>query len=207
MGALSDIRHAGCDVVHSPRTDAPQVGGKGRDASIRGNFSVGLVTLWLWRPMGVVLTATSGRGGHKGVDLGINELSTVLWRERELLESLLFKLEEEELVLASGRARWVGRATREVEAVLDQIRGIELGRAVEADDAAREVGLAEGASLQDLAKAAPAPWNDLLRSHHVALTDLTGQIDACAQSNRRNLTQSVHAAHEALMGIHTDASL
>jgi len=151
--------------------------------------------------MGVVLPATSGRRGHKGVDLGINELSTVLWRERELLESLLFKLEEEELVLASGRARWVGRATREVEAVLDQIRGIELGRAVEADEAAREVGLAEGASLQDLARAAPAPWNDLLRSHHVALTDITSQIDALADANREVLVQSVRATQDALLGM------
>lgn len=75
--------------------------------------------------------------------MGLNELSTVLWRERELLETLLFKLEEEELILASGRTRWIGRATREVEHVLDQIRGVELGRAVEADDAAREVGLPE----------------------------------------------------------------
>ena len=156
--------------------------GKGRDASICGNFSVGLVTLCLCRPMGVVLPATSGRRGHEGVDLGINELSTVLWRERELLESLLFKLEEEELVLASGRARWVGRA-------------------VEADEAAREVGLAEGASLQDLAKAAPAPWNDLLRSHHVALTDITSQIDALADSNREVLVQSMRATQDALLGM------
>ncbi len=136
-----------------------------------------------------------------GVALGLNELSTVLWRERELLESLLFKLEEEELVLASGRVRWVGRATREVEAVLDQVRGIELGRAVESDDAAREVGLPAGASLQELAEAAPAPWNDLLRGHHVALTDLTSQIDALAHSNRDALIQSVRATQDALLGI------
>ena len=133
--------------------------------------------------------------------MGLNELSTVLWRERELLETLLFKLEEEELVLASGRTRWLGRAAREVEAVLDQIRGVELGRAIEADDAAREVGLEEGASLLDLAKAAPSPWNDLLRSHHVALTDVTAQIDALAHSNRDVLAQSVRATQEALMGI------
>lgn len=133
--------------------------------------------------------------------MGLNELSTVLWRERELLEVLLFKLEEEELVLASGRTRWLGRAAREVEAVLDQIRGVELGRAIEADDAAREVGLEEGASLLELAKAAPTPWNDLLRSHHVALTDVTAQIDALAHSNRDVLAQSVRATQEALMGI------
>jgi hypothetical protein len=133
--------------------------------------------------------------------MGLNELSTVLWRERELLEMLLFKLEEEELVLASGRTRWLGRATREVEAVLDQIRGIELGRAIEADDAAREVGLLEGTGLLELAKAAPTPWNDLLRSHHVALTDITAQIDAIAHSNRDVLAQSMRATQEALMGI------
>lgn len=133
--------------------------------------------------------------------MGLNELSTVLWRQRELLESLLFKLEEEELVLASGRTRWLGRATREVEAVLDQMRTVELGRAVEADEAAREVGLVEGASLLELAKAAPSPWNDLLRSHHVALTDLTRQIDAIARSNRDVLSQAMRASQEALMGM------
>lgn len=151
--------------------------------------------------MGTVLSATCWPCTHMGVALGINELSTVLWRERELLESLLFKLEEEELVLASGRARWVGRATREVEAVLDQIRGIELNRAVEADEAAREVGLAEGASLQGLAEAAPAPWNDLLRGHHVALTVITSQIDALADSNREVLVQSVRTTQDALLGM------
>jgi len=138
--------------------------------------------------------------------MGLNELSTALWRERELLEMLLFKLEEEELVLASGRTRWLGRATREVESVLDQIRGVELGRAIEADDAAREVGIPEGSSLLELAKAAPSPWNDLLRGHHVALTDVTTQIDAIAHSNRDVLSQSVRATQEALLGISATVS-
>lgn len=131
----------------------------------------------------------------------------MLWRERELLEQLLFKLEEEELVLASGRVRWVGRASREVEAVLDQIRGIEFGRAIEADDAAREVGTSEDSSLLELAGAAPAPWNDLLRGHHAALTELTSQIDARAQANQRALTESVRTAQEALRGFHNDAAV
>lgn len=139
--------------------------------------------------------------------MGLNELSTVLWRERELLEQLLFKLEEEELVLASGRVRWVGRASREVEAVLDQIRGIEFGRAIEADDAAREVGIAENASLLELAQAAPTPWNDLLRGHHAALTELTAQIDARAQDNRRVLSESMRTAQEALRSLNNDTSV
>ena len=51
--------------------------------------------------------------------MSVNELSAVLWRERELLELLTFKLEEEQLLLAAGRSRWVSHASREVEQVLD----------------------------------------------------------------------------------------
>ena len=77
--------------------------------------------------------------------MGLSELSGVLWRERQLLELLLFKLEEEQLILTSGKTQWLGHATREVESVLDQIRGVELGRAVEAEDAALALGLEPGA--------------------------------------------------------------
>lgn len=139
--------------------------------------------------------------------MGLNELSTVLWRERELLEQLLFKLEEEELVLASGRTRWVGRASREVEAVLDQIQALEFGRAIEADDAARQVGIDAGSSLRELAQAAPAPWDDLLRGHHGALTELTGHIDARAKANRASLAQSAHDTQKALKGLHRASAL
>ena len=76
--------------------------------------------------------------------MGLNELSGVLWRERQLLELLLFKLEEEQLILTSGRTQWLGHATREVESVLDQIRTAELGRAMEAEEAARQLGLEPG---------------------------------------------------------------
>ena len=37
----------------------------------------------------------------------MEKLSQILWRERELLDTLLFKLEEEQMVLASGRTRWL----------------------------------------------------------------------------------------------------
>ena len=37
--------------------------------------------------------------------MSANDLSNLLWRERELLELLVFKLEEEQLLLVAGRAR------------------------------------------------------------------------------------------------------
>lgn len=133
--------------------------------------------------------------------MSFDQLSTVLWRERELLETLLYKLEVEELVLSSGRAKWVGHAARDVEALLDRIRSADLGRAVEADAAARDVGLPEGASLAELAAAAPAPWDEMMRGHHAALSEITAQISALGHLNRDLLAQSVLATQEALLGI------
>src|SRR3954462_3650327 len=98
----------------------------------------------------------------------VDDVSTVRWRERELLELLLFKLEEEQLVLTSGRTRWLGHATREVEAVLDQIRHPGLGRLAEVDAVAAELGLPAGSALLTLAEQAPAPWDDLLMAHRDA---------------------------------------
>ena len=37
--------------------------------------------------------------------MAIHELSALLWRERELLDVLTFKLEEEQLLLTSGKSR------------------------------------------------------------------------------------------------------
>lgn len=133
--------------------------------------------------------------------MGVAELSAVLWRERQLLELLLFKLEEEQLVLATGSSRWLGHATREVEQVLDQIRDAELGRSVEADAAAVEFGIAPASGLLALANAAPDPWNELLTSHREAFVSLTAQIQDVAQGNRALLTSSHRAAQETILSL------
>ena len=133
--------------------------------------------------------------------MGVAELSAVLWRERQLLELLLFKLEEEQLVLSSGRSRWLGHATREVEQVLDQIRTAELGRSMEADATARDLGIEPGSGLLALAKAAPEPWGDLLTSHREAFVTLTSQIQDVAHGNRDLLTSSHRAAQETILGL------
>ncbi len=133
--------------------------------------------------------------------MGLNELSGVLWRERQLLELLLFKLEEEQLILSSGRTQWLGHATREVESVLDQIRTAELGRSMEADEAARQVGVPEGSGLRAIADAAPAPWNGLLAEHHTAFVTLTEQINSLAQGNRALLSASHRATRETLLSL------
>src|SRR6266496_5603996 len=112
------------------------------------------------------------RRGRVGA-MGLADVANILWREREALDLLLFKLEEEQLVLATGRTRWLAHATREVEFVLDRIRQTELLRAVEVDAAAAELGLPPSPSLRARADAAPPPWGDVLRDHRRAFLALT----------------------------------
>ncbi len=133
--------------------------------------------------------------------MGLMQLSDVLWQERHLLELLLFKLEEEQMILTSGRTRWLGHATREVETVLDQIRDSELGRTVESEAAAIELGLDPGLSLLSLAQQAPAPWNELLHAHREAFVSLTSEIVELANGNRELLAISHRAAQETLMSL------
>lgn len=136
--------------------------------------------------------------------MGLPEVSTVLWTERELLELLLFKLEEEQLVLASGRSRWLAHTTREVEMVLDQIRKAELSRAVAVDDLAAELGLPAGASLTALAAAAAPPWDDMLLDHRRAFLTLTDEISDLSRTNRELLGTAARSSREALLGLTAD---
>src|SRR5215213_2294146 len=105
---------------------------------------------------------------EKEEQVSLTDLSSVLWRSRELLELLLFKLEEEQLLLASGRTRWLAHATREVENVLEELKHAELARAVEVARVAQEIGIPSESSLRELAEAAPAPWDEILNDHREA---------------------------------------
>ena len=131
--------------------------------------------------------------------MSLTDLSSVLWRSRELLELLLFKLEEEQLLLAAGRSRWLAHATREVEVVLDQIRQTEVARAAYAQAVAGELGLPLEASLGELADAAPDPWSELLHQHRKAFLTLTAEISSMANLNRDLLTAGQRAARETML--------
>jgi len=133
--------------------------------------------------------------------MGLRDVSAILWRERHLLELLLFKLDEEQLVLAAGRTRWLARATREVEMVLEEIRQTELERAVEVSRVALDLGLPAGASLRQLAGASPPPWQEMLVEHRQAFLALTDEITVLVQTNRELLVRGQKAVREVLASI------
>src|SRR3954451_20929347 len=131
--------------------------------------------------------------------MALADLASILWREREMLELLLFKLEEEQLVLAGGRTRWLAHATREVEVVLEEIRHTEVIRAIEVDEIAVALGLGPNPSLSALADASPVPWPELLHQHRKAFLTLPAEVSALAEPNRDLLAIGARAARETML--------
>jgi len=131
----------------------------------------------------------------------MERLSTVLWRERELLDQLHYRLEVEQLVLASGRSRWLAAAARDVDSVLTTIRETEVLRAVAADAAAEAVGMTSNPSLSALVEAAPEPWASILGEHRQAFLEVTADISALADLNRDLISAGLRSARETLLSL------
>lgn len=131
----------------------------------------------------------------------MEKLSLILWRERELLELLAYKLELEQLVLTSGRTRWLAHSTREVEEVLAEIQETEVLRAIAADEAALAVGLGPGPTLSELAARAQEPWAAILADHRQAFLTISGEIRELSEANKGMLTAGYRSARETLMSI------
>jgi hypothetical protein len=130
----------------------------------------------------------------------VEKLSLVLWQERELLEALQYRLEVEQLVMATGRTRWLAHAARDVEAAVEELRGMELLRAVAADEAAATAGLEPNPSLAALVEAADEPWRSILADHREAFAAMSEEIERIAATNRVLIAHGLRAAHETLLG-------
>jgi hypothetical protein len=138
------------------------------------------------------------------MSMEMEKLSMVLWRERKLLETLQYRLEVEQLVMAGGRTGWLTNAARDVESVLEEIRGTEVLRAVAADEAAAALGLPTNPSLADLIGAVDEPWRTILEDHRAAFVATNEELSRLAETNRSLITAGFKAAREALVGLSTD---
>lgn len=131
----------------------------------------------------------------------MEHLSLVLWRERELLEALAYRLDQERMLLAADRTRWLARCAAEVDAALAAVRAAEVLRAVEADRAAASAGLPPGSTLRAIAAAAAEPFASLLLEHRAALTSLSTEVDALAQETRVLLTVHHRSVRKAVLSL------
>lgn len=121
-------------------------------------------------------------------------LGAALSEQEQLLETLLFKLDQEHMLLVAARTRWLGRATQEVLQVnQDLARQDELRRAA-VDRLVVALGLPATSTLSDLVRHAPEGWSVVLAEHRQLMCDGVARVQEMIQRNRAVLSERLGAA-------------
>jgi FlgN protein len=128
-----------------------------------------------------------------------NLLSSQLYRECGLMELLLFKLQQEHLMLAAGQDRWLQHATAEVNMVMHELTQASATRTTTASALAGSAGLPPGATLGLLTAAAPSEWAPMLTDQREQLRALLGQIEQVGRVNREILASRLSVTRDALV--------
>ena len=133
--------------------------------------------------------------------MSLPDLAATLWRQRDLLERLTYRLECEQLMLATGRTRFLKNATADVETLVSELRALELQRALVAEQAATSAGLPATATLEELAATVQPPWTGVLLEHREALIALTRELGALAEANKTLMAAGLRAVESVLAGV------
>ena len=133
--------------------------------------------------------------------MGFSDVSSLLWREREALQNLVFKLVTEQLIVSSGNTRWLANANDEVAQALDEVRATDVLRAAEVEAIAAELNADQPPSLAELAASAPEPWATIFRDHRAQLLILVAQVERATDNARSLLTAGSRTLRETLLSI------
>jgi len=128
-------------------------------------------------------------------------VSNALWLQRELLETVLYRLVTEQLILTSGTTRWLAKADGDVRHALDELRRGEVARAMHVETLASAIGLKGEPALAELAALAPGMWTEILTDHRSALQELAFEVQRTADENGRLLQAGAQAVRDTLAGI------
>ncbi len=132
------------------------------------------------------------------VDGILTELGHVLWHQRDLILRLIYRLEVQQLVLASGRTQWIAMATEDVEDAIAEVQRQEVARAALVEDLSGPLGTPPDASLRDLIETAPQPWDLVLAEHHTEFLRLANDAEEAARNNRDILQQGLGDVRDLL---------
>lgn len=135
------------------------------------------------------------------------ELIAQLGRQRQLVEYLLFKLLEAQLLLSSEQAAFVPIAMAEIESVLRRIRDEEDRRDELVALLAEDWGMPpHELKLAYLTKHAPDPWRAAFAEHRQVFMSLVDEVEKVTRDNRRLASEGLGRVHAALSGLVEDAS-
>lgn len=134
--------------------------------------------------------------------MAAHDLSMHLTRERDVLELLLFKLDVQQMLLASGRTRWIPQTANEIERVLAEMPALALARDTLVVSVAEEWGVPEATTLRQLIDAAPSDaWREVMDGHLTTMTDLAAEIQDLKKLNEHRLRTAIRVTQETIAGL------
>jgi hypothetical protein len=126
------------------------------------------------------------------------ELGAILVAQQQLLESLLFRLDQEHLILVTGRTRWLSQATAEVMAVGAELSEQDERRRGAVDRLAVSLSMGAGVTLSELADRAPDGWAEVLRRHRDIMREGVAAVQAIVTRNRAVVAERINSSKAVL---------
>ena len=134
--------------------------------------------------------------------MAADELSAHLLREREMLELLVFKLDVQQMILATGRTRWIGQTTTEIERVVAAMPALAMTRDTLVVAVADEWGVPDATTLRELIDASPTEaWREVFTGHFAAMLELADEIREMKKVNELRLRTALRVTQETIAGL------
>jgi len=131
-------------------------------------------------------------------------LSTLVWDLREKLNTLVYRLETQALMVAASRTQHIGRSSDEVERATDEVTRLESKLMSAAAEAAAEHGFEKPCSFQELAEACDAEHDFCLSEHRQALVMLGEVVSELVVTNKE-IARKVIQAQSVISSLEKEA--
>lgn len=138
----------------------------------------------------------------------MEELLSVLGRERVQLEFLLFKILQLQHLLRSQDQRFLRWATEEIARAGQRVHVTEIDRLDLIRQFARSAGMqADEVTLATLAEHAPEPWSTIFADHSLGFRRLAVEVDAVMTVTCALADATGHVIAETLRQIYRPAAM
>jgi hypothetical protein len=131
------------------------------------------------------------------LQLLLGELNQLLWRERDVLEDVLYRLQVQQLLLVEGRERWVERSVDDLERSLARVERYQRMHRDLLDDISAYLPVHGGSTLSEVVAVTPSPWDDIFEEQQASVLVLINEIEAASRDNhglaRRGMVQAGEA--------------
>lgn len=133
-----------------------------------------------------------------GTRATLERLAFCLGQQVAALRHLCFKFEIQEVVLTSGRQKWLGETTAELERAVAALHEHDQALRDALAAAAVAVHLSPESTVREVAAAVPEPWSYVFDEHRKGMHELLERVAQLSRTNRQLLARG-HAATVAAM--------